>query len=180
MTTTLKRLILALAMTLILPECPAFAGLIWDFSYTVSDGTNTSGASGTLTTTSTPTGGPYTVTGISATWTYDNTVSEPISTLVALGGFDNNDNLLSPTSPFITGNGISFEVPTTTIAGDSINQINIYCSNEYNQQLGNNGSFELDVLGSSISEFTLTPATAVPEPSTAVLAAIGAVVSTAV
>jgi hypothetical protein len=119
MTTIIKRLGLALAVALILPEFRAHADLTWDFSQTVSDGTDTSVVSGTLTTTSTPAGGPYTVTGIMGTWSFD-AVSLTIQGLIAPGGLGGNDNMLSPVAPFLSNSGISFTVPPATINGISV------------------------------------------------------------
>ena len=181
MTNNLKRLGLALAVALILPASRAYADLNWDFSYTVSDGTNTSGVSmGTLTTTSTPAGGPYTVTGISGTFTFDN-ITESIAGLIVPNNFAQNDNLLSPTSPFVNQNGISFSVPIVTVEGNQIDAVNVFFNNDntfYSVATGNNpsNSAEFSVVGTSVSTFQLTPVTSVvPEPSTAIVAVFGAV-----
>jgi hypothetical protein len=64
----------------------AEAELIWNFSYDVSDGVKTSSATGTMTTTDTPDGGPYLVTAITGQETL-NGVVETITSLIAPGGY---------------------------------------------------------------------------------------------
>jgi hypothetical protein len=177
MTHNLKRLALALAVALLLPEWRAHADLIWDFSYTVSNGSDTTGASGTLTTTSTPSGGPYTVTGITGTWTFD-TVTESITGVIAPGYFSGNNNLLSPSAPHVGVGGISFSVPSTTISGILITSVNIFYDDPFSYYTSLAADTRhLRVDGTNTSLFSLTPAstTAVPEPSNAIVAVCGAV-----
>jgi hypothetical protein len=178
MTTNFKRLGLTVAVALLLPECCAHADLTWDFSYTVTSHSDSSSASGQLTTTSTPTGGPYTVTGISGTFTYDN-VSESITGLIPSNGFLGNDNQISPTAPFLDSSGISFAVPSFTDNGVQISDVEILFRPNlslYETNIGSSASF-YSFLGGVVGEFHLAPATAasVPEPSTAIVAAFGAV-----
>jgi hypothetical protein len=130
-----------------------------------------------LTTTSTPTGGPYTVTGISGTFTFDN-VTESITGLIPSNGFLGNDNQISPTAPFLDSSGISFAVPSFTDAGVEVSEVEILFRPNlsiYTSNIGTSGGF-FSVPGSVVSEFELTPATAasVPEPSTAIVAVFGA------
>jgi hypothetical protein len=178
MTNNFKRLGLTMAVALLLPECCAHADLTWDFSYTVTARSVSTSASGELTTTSTPTGGPYTVTGISGTFTF-GTVSESITGLIPPNGFLGNDNQISPTAPFLDSSGISFAVPSFNDGGVQVSDVEILFRptlSIYTSNIGTSGGF-FSVPGSVVSEFQLTPATAasVPEPSTAIVAVFGAV-----
>lgn len=83
----------------------AHANLFWDFSYTAF-GTPVSGI---LETTETPAGGGYTILGISG-----SRGSDPITGLVAPGGSDANDNLLTTSSPYVTGKGFAFTTGSYT------------------------------------------------------------------
>ena len=104
----LRQWILSAAVLGLLLVGRAEAELIWIFSYEVSDGVNTTSAMGTMTTTDTLVGGYYTVIAISGNWTLNIGVAETITSLIAPGGYDVNENLLAPTTPYLTFFGVSF------------------------------------------------------------------------
>ena len=80
----------------------AQASVIFNFSYSATDGSGVA-ASGTLTTTPTATPGEYLITSIDGI--RDGGFS---MTLLPPGSFDSNDNLLFATSPFLDEGGFSF------------------------------------------------------------------------
>lgn len=97
------RPILALIAALPLAAPAAARADALQFAFTYSgDGVTTTG---TLTTEDTPLGGPFLVTGITGTRNGD-----PITGLLDPDTLNGNDNLLAPTSPFLTGFGIGFAV----------------------------------------------------------------------
>ena len=175
-TTTVKRLGLALAVALILPECRVHADLTWDFSYDIGPkASNIAQASGTLTTTDTPSGGPYTLTGITGTISYEAT-TWTITGLINPGGFFDNDNSLTPTSPYLSGNGLAF-LATPQGSSTATSFLVFDDGGEYAQDSLTQVGTEVDKLFGRPpdNQFTLTPAAAVPEPSTAIVASLGAV-----
>jgi hypothetical protein len=177
MTTNVKLLVLALAVALIQSECRA-GSLTWDFSYTISNGTDTSSVSmGTLTTTSvTNADGQYTITGISGTFSL-NASSTPITGLLPPGSLGNNDNLLSPTSPHLTHLGVTYAIDPISGFGRQLDAVNTFTNNStYVNALGVQGSsFVNEIDGNTVSEFHLS-LSSVPEPSSAIVALSGAVV----
>jgi hypothetical protein len=89
-----------------------------------------------------------------------------------------NDNQISPTAPFLDSSGISFAVPSFTVGGVQISDVEILFRPSisiYTSNIGTSGGF-FSVPGSVVSEFQLTPVTpaSVPEPSTAIVAVFGA------
>lgn len=137
--------------------------LLWDFSNTVSDGTNTSVTTGTLTTLDTLSGGAYYITGITGTWTHDG-VTLTISGLNDTD-FQGNDNELFPTGLHLDNNGLSFNAGTV--------DVNLYVgtnSSQYDAFYEPSGYTP----GLTTSEFTLTPAS-VPEPSSVLLMSVACV-----
>lgn len=144
-----------------LPDAARAVPIDFNFSYT---GTGVS-ASGVLTTDGVLSSGFYTVTGITG-----ERNGTAISGLVAPGGLGNNDNLLSPTAPFVDIKGITY-----TAGGVSYN---FYLSGS--PILGCTGVAEISsinpssICGNPIQVallVTLAPA-AVPEPAS--LALLGA------
>ena len=163
-----------MAVALILPECRAHADLTWNFSYDIGPKrSNTTQASGTLTTLDTPAGGPYTLTGITGTISFEGT-AWTINGLINPGGFFQNDNSLSPTSPHLSEGGIAFSA--TPQGSSTATNFLVFYSGVYWQDSLAPGSNETDKLpGTFVSQFTLSPASAAPEPSSAVLASFGAI-----
>ena len=114
-------------------------------------------ASGTLTTTNTPVGGFYTVTGLSGT---QNGFA---MSLLNAGAFASNDNLFSPNSPYFDFSGLS------------------YVASGVDYNLFNNGVGSIRVCTSCIGystdgravTFSATPAAATPEPGSLFLLGSG-------
>ena len=102
---------------LLLAAGTAQAGTIsWSFNFTdIATGGQVVDANGTFVTTSTQSGGYYTITGLTGTWDGFN------MTLLPVGGFAGNDNKFSPISPYLTFSGLSF-------AADN-NLFNLYGAN---------------------------------------------------
>ena len=104
---TATGLSIALGLAITGASSSARADLLWDFSYTGTGLTGTGAAapaisaSGQLTTTDTLVGGAYTITGITG---MRNGVA--ISALLAPGVIQGNDNLLFPSAPPLTNNGL--------------------------------------------------------------------------
>jgi hypothetical protein len=159
--TSFRRTVLALFLS---ASAGSAMALDWNFSY---DFPNAPGersfASGVLTTTDTPLGNAYTITAISGTRTF-NGITNTITGLLVPDSFGGNDNLLRVEAPWLTGLGVSF-----TLDGDNNgrggNQVNVFFDRspfaqrhtEFNGAVG-------------WGSFAVTP---VPEPSAALLAAVG-------
>ncbi len=133
----------------------ARANLFWDFSYTAFG----MPVSGILETTETPAGGGYTILGISG-----SRGTDPITGLVAPGGYDSNDNLLTTSSPFVTENGFAFTAGGYTLRPyyfDLLGKTYEYNSNPFME--------DAPVITLSVSRRS----TAVPEPVSAALLGAG-------
>ncbi len=159
--------VLAFALTVMGQNANA-GTLMWDFSNTVSNGTDTAVTTATLTTVNTLSGGAYQIIGITGTWTLDG-VTSTISRLNDTG-YQGNDNELFPTGFHIDNDGLSFRAGTV--------DVNSYLAtgggNLYATLYGPNGSSGGYILGTTISELTLTPAP-VPEPSSVLLMSVACV-----
>jgi hypothetical protein len=158
---TFRRTLLALFLS---AGAGSAMALEWNFSYDFPNAPGArSFASGVLTTSDTPVGNAYTITGISGTRTF-NGVTNTITGLLAPDSFGGNDNLLRVEAPWLTGLGVSF-----TLDGDNNgrgeNRVNVFFDGspfahrhtEFNGVVG-------------WGSFAVTP---VPEPSTELLAVIG-------
>ncbi len=110
-------------------------------------------ASGLLTTTPLDTStNIFTITGISGTRLFEG-VTQNITGLLPPGSYGDNDNVLFPQNPFLTGNGFSYTVDGV---GNSGSAVNVF----YDAFLGGyteNG----DTIG--VGTFTVTPADAIPK-----------------
>jgi hypothetical protein len=161
--TSFRRTLLALFLS---ASAGSAMALDWSFSYDFPNAPGArSFASGVLTTSDTPVGNAYTITGISGTRTF-NGITNTITGLLRPDSFGGNDNLLRIEVPWLTGLGVSF-----TIDGDNNgrggNQVNVFFDRspfaqrhtEFNGAVG-------------WGSFAVTP---VPEPSTELLAAAGLV-----
>lgn len=132
----------------------AAQALVFRFNY--NNGTNLS-SEGYLITDDTPNGfGQYTITNVIGSRTLAG-ITESITGLIGVGGYQSNDNLLSPSQPFFTANGFAY-----TTSSQSVNV-------KFNQFLGPVSPFISDTTNSNgstlgISNVTFQPQ-GVPEPS---------------
>jgi hypothetical protein len=162
--TSFRRTLLALFLS---ASASSAMALDWNFSY---DFPNAPGersfASGVLTTTDTPLGNAYTITGISGTRTFNGTTNT-ITGLLVPDSYGGNDNLLIVEAPWLTGFGVSFAIDGDN-NGRGGNQVNVFFDRspfaqrhtEFNGAVG-------------WGNFAVTP---VPEPSTSLLTAAGLMV----
>jgi hypothetical protein len=135
----------------------------FDFSYSLPPGSGSTPfsvtASGTFTTSAFD-GTSYTITDITGTWN-----GFGITGLLAPGTFGGNDNLLFPSSPFLSVSGVAF-----TVAGpgdDEAGQVNLYFDGEsYTENTTNVG-------GTAVLAITPRDTASVPEPNSFAFAIVG-------
>jgi hypothetical protein len=162
----IQQFFLTSTFVLALVPLPGQAGTIdYTYSFTlVGSGDVTS--TGVLTTTAL-TNNEYTITGINGTRSV-NGVSQSIAGLIPAGGFDGNDDLLFPNSPFLDGNGFSF-----TLNGgggdDGQGDVNVYYDSTVGQYTESSNKV-------AYGSFSISPATVVPEPVPPVFAVVAVVV----
>jgi hypothetical protein len=96
----------------------------------------------------------YTITGITGSRT-EAGVTDAIASLLPPGGFDGNDNLLFPTSPFLDGNGFSYVLASGTGGNDGKGDVNVF----YNSTVGAYTEASQKV---GFGSFMVTP---IPEPA---------------
>lgn len=115
--------------------------------------------SGTGTFTTNPlSGGTYLITEI--TGTFDGSA---ITSLISLGGFMANDNLLYPSIPFLDGSGVSF----TLADGNDVNVCSFVGTECFDSTLAFVGTTAIGEVSLSVSP------TATPEPSSIALMLAG-------
>lgn len=157
----------------------AHASLMWNFSYDFAlplfGGDVT--ALGTLTTSDNLNpDGSYTITGITGIRTY-NGIPEPITGLIAPGGYAGNDNELFPFPhmPFsndLTENGFSYSFSGPLNGDDGGTRVNAsFFMHDFLLRENLYSENSPDILDSS--DFTVSPISAVPEPSTCAMMAAG-------
>ena len=172
------RLVVAVLALLAGSVGPANASQMWNFSYEFAlplvGGDVT--ASGTLTTSDNLNpDGSYTITGITGTRTY-NGFREIITGLIAPGGYAGNDNELFPDPhlPFyqyLTERGFSYSFSGPLNGDDGGTRVNVsFVSHDFLRKENLYGEDSASILSSS--NFTVSPISTVPEPSTIVLASL--------
>ena len=166
-----KAVLLSGFVIAILSSAPAFASTLFNFSFTGnntvtgSPGTPFSG-SGQLTTTQVGSSNQYMVTGVSGT-----TDGQTISSLVPVGGYGFNDNVLflnaGGTMAALDNGGVSYLLSNNVYA-------NLYLSTygtDAEQLFGFPGAL---VSENQVADISITPAApAVPEPGSIVLLGTG-------
>ncbi|WP_017654135.1 hypothetical protein [Fortiea contorta] len=138
----------------------AQAAQLFNFDYSSSSfGSFSLSASGTLTTTDLDTAtNRYTITGITGTRTFNGT-TEDILGLIAPGGFQGNNNILSANYPFLDDNGFAFNVGSGEVNVNGATFMGLF-----SQYLDNT-----DGMGYVLDTFNVTKVTnaqPVPEPTT--------------